>query len=149
MCKCSKNSFIAVLVYFNFTRDYKEFLSELEEVIDLHRNNFPGFRVIIGGDFNARVGNLNDLVIPRVSEEYNINISRISKDSVYNTRGSQLLSFAERLGIILYNGRSYSDTPGQYTHVSANGNSVIDFVWGLPIARNIYGSEGFANYYEI
>ena len=48
---------------------------------------------------------------------------------ILDNRRKKLLEFMESFGLILINGRTNSDYPGKYTHISKLGNSVIDHIW--------------------
>ena len=84
-------------------------------------------RIVVMGDFNARVGELpNDLnsldlqsVTPRC-------ISRRSDDMTVNSAGRKVLSCLNGVGMILLNGVREK---ARFTSRQAMGNAVIDFVW--------------------
>ncbi|XP_057324840.1 uncharacterized protein LOC130667344 [Microplitis mediator] len=72
----------------------------------------------------------------------NLANDRISNDKAINHRGKSLQDFMDSNGFILINGRSMSDTPGQFTFGNANGNSTVDLVWvniiGLHLIRDMW-----------
>lgn len=101
------------------------FLDNLDKLILL--TDEPGTFVLVGGNFNARVGLLNsidfDLPIPYLNE------SRASGDERVTERGKELVSRLEAHGLILLNVRTLGDTPAQHTFIGRNGQSVIDLAW--------------------
>lgn len=90
--------------------------------------------IYILGDFNARVGELNQLNQLRGDENNplactNLDIVRRSSDKKVTKRGTLLTEVMEASGMLLINGRSFSDSPAQFTSVHTNGKSVIDLLW--------------------
>ncbi|KAK9501305.1 hypothetical protein O3M35_012043 [Rhynocoris fuscipes] len=84
--------------------------------------------VIIGGDFNARVGSLNSLE-NEMFESSSLFANRCSQDPEINSRGVHLVNVMEDYGFVLCNGRTHSDTPANYTYFSKNGCSTLDLIW--------------------
>jgi len=79
-------------------------------------------KVVLLGDFNARVGN-KDISIHdsgRVS-------GRVSKDRVVSNKGISLINFCNDFNLIILNGRGLGDEEGQLTFFNAQGQSVIDY----------------------
>lgn len=94
-------------------------------------NNFSMIlesKLVIGGDFNARIGDLCFLDECAV-EGLKINWERKSLDGEISRRGRELMASMSRHDLVVLNGRTLSDTPAHPTFVSANGSSVIDLVW--------------------
>lgn len=83
---------------------------------------------IIGGDFNARVGNEGD-VSEEILESTALYCKRQSHDETVNSRGRTLMDFMEEIGFLLLNGRTESDRVGNFTFCAKSGNSTIDLVW--------------------
>ena len=83
---------------------------------------------VIAGDFNARTGQANDQVLDE--EDTVILPGRTSADAnVVNDEGVSLLDFCKQAGFVMLNGRAGSDRGvGEYTCVTANGSSVVDYV---------------------
>ena len=100
--------------------------------------------IIVGGDFNARIGNLSG----RVTEDTNLpgfgntdtgavlltdkvnDISireRVSEDKKINTQGSDFAEFCTSTDLCILNGRTIEDLGGKYTYVGQNGCSTVDF----------------------
>uniref|UniRef100_T1HY86 Endo/exonuclease/phosphatase domain-containing protein n=1 Tax=Rhodnius prolixus TaxID=13249 RepID=T1HY86_RHOPR len=84
--------------------------------------------VIIGGDYNSRIGNLNSLDND-IFINSNLSGFRSSLDDVINKRGVKLVELMESYGMICCNGRSRRDNKGSYTYMGNQGMSVIDYVW--------------------
>ena len=96
----------------------------------------PDSHVVLLGDLNARTGREADYIIddsvnwmPNM-EWYatdNFDILRKSKDAHVNTFGKSLLNLCKEMDLHILNGRSDSDSEGEYTFVSDQGASVIDY----------------------
>ncbi|XP_067124847.1 uncharacterized protein [Centruroides vittatus] len=81
---------------------------------------------IIGGDFNARIGENTDTEFPQNYD--NISGRRTSKDKLLNMDGKVLLDFVQDSQLIILNGRLKGDIPAEFTFVSPNGKSTVDYV---------------------
>lgn len=100
----------------------QDFLTNLTE--DYSNNTF----IIIMGDFNARVHDLNCLD-KYIFYSTALNYNRLSFDSTITRRGRLLIDSMEMNNFILCNGRTRSDSPANYTYIAKQGCSVIDLVW--------------------
>lgn len=80
-------------------------------------------------DFNARIGNLN--CCDRLNSFNNEMIKNVrsSYDQIINKRGKLLTELMEDNGLIVCNGSTFSDSPANYTFISEQGCSTIDFFW--------------------
>ncbi|CAG5084868.1 Protein of unknown function [Cotesia congregata] len=115
-------------VYFSPAQDLYYHLSLLQYMLNDVQENHHLDLLILGGDFNARVGLGNDF--PSIMTEGSTLLpDRTSLDTTVNSRGTQLLDFADINGFVLLNGRTHGDIPAKYTFCSAKGKSVIDQVW--------------------
>lgn len=127
--KSNFNCFILSVMYVPSDVDIVEFLDEINVSFNHICSRYPGLPWVVGGDFNARLANLNQLK----SDILNINsiftAERISRDKTTNSRGRTLVEFMESSNFVLLNGRSPSDTPANFTFTGAQGHSVIDQVW--------------------
>lgn len=83
---------------------------------------------IIGGDFNSRIGNLNSFD-EELFEGLALCGERCASDGKVNARGKLLVEMMESYGMFVTNGRSPSDSPGNFTYISRSGCSIIDLVW--------------------
>ncbi len=91
------------------------------------------------GDFNSRIGNLNEnwdpADITRLNHqepyiEANIHASipiRSSNDNKINNFGRKLINMCETLGLVILNGRTPGDNSGKLTCYTHNGSSLIDY----------------------
>ena len=87
------------------------------------------------GDTNARIGcetgfidNDNKYIsTPHYTTCSQNSKARYSKDSIYNTRGKELIDICTASNLIVLNGRAFGDTFGNYTCFQYNGNSVVDY----------------------
>ena len=91
--------------------------------------------IMICGDFNARVGNLNDMsndTLTNLPQRKNI-------DRKINSHGKQLVDFLRDCNMITLNGRS-TNGKDNFTVISTVGKSVVDYT--------IVQAEQFHNYSE-
>ena len=97
--------------------------------------------ILIGGDFNARTGNIQD-IIEGTEDENNLfslpeyyTISQYKKlksnqDIHTNAYGDKLIDMATSSNLIILNGRIIGDLEGKFTYVGYNGLSTVDYVLG-------------------
>jgi len=93
-------------------------------------DKYDNCSLIVCGDFNARtgcltVGDSDDLGNVRNGT---MNVHRCSRDNVFNEFGHALLSACLGLDLCILNGCIAGDKNGNFTFISATGNSVIDYV---------------------
>lgn len=79
-------------------------------------------KVIIGGDFNIRTGELGG---DEIGEE---SMERHSKDKIIGNGGKKFVEWIKERGWYMLNGRKEGDWEGEYTYVGKRGNTVIDYV---------------------
>lgn len=93
-------------------------LAIIEHIIEQH----PNASSIIGGDFNARVGNLGatDEDMQLYCPAY-----RNASDKTINKRGEELLDFMTQHDLILANGRFQGDEEGKFTFHSQQGKAPL------------------------
>ena len=90
-------------------------------------------RVILQGDFNARLNMGNDTIVPdKYDEHLGISFTAIpprnSEDTgEINIRGAELLNMCKALNMTILNGRKSGDLFGKYTSIHWNGKAVVDF----------------------
>lgn len=104
-------------------------LSDISEKIYDVSMRYPGSCLKIGGDFNCKIGNLNQLEKEVIGNNTYILNNRSSLLSEENIRGKKLVKCFEMNGLFVLNGRSVSDLPAQCTFLNRNGTSVIDLAW--------------------
>jgi exonuclease III len=96
--------------------------------------------MIVCGDMNARTGNMqpeeedmniyfNDRGMDKEEDEVNTDsmYERCSKDKTVNNYGKSFLDFCFLFNLCILNGCSFSDQEGDFTFVSPQGCSVIDY----------------------
>lgn len=83
----------------------RTFLEEIEELIERE-----GYRkTIIGGDFNARIAEKDEILWNGEEEDR----TRKSKDKIENRQGVELLETVEKMGLGLLNGNKEGDEQGE------------------------------------
>ncbi|XP_053372762.1 uncharacterized protein LOC128546354 [Mercenaria mercenaria] len=90
------------------------------------------------GDMNARTANRHDFItVNRNVAEYEAVVDilddshltlRRSRDTSVNSFGLNLLEYCKANAIRIVNGRIHDDINGEYTYISHNGCSVIDYL---------------------
>ena len=73
-------------------------------------------------DCNSQISEKNNFIEENILFNSNITCDRYSLDNNLNIRGKILLDFMSNSGFYVINGRSNSDTPAQYTHISSLGS---------------------------
>lgn len=113
-------------VYINQATDTQVIFNELEELLQIYSELYKEASIIVGGDYNARIadkGTCDENQLPVKGLFAN---KRESLDSVFNSRGRDLIDFCEKNELFIINGRFPGDWPSQFTYVGAQGTSVID-----------------------
>jgi exonuclease III len=121
-------TFIVGLIYLrleNFNMNLNSLKLFLQNNVD-RINRYP---VIIGGDFNSRLGELNQCLDDNLFMFSNLFPFRQSHDKIVNVFGRKLIDVMNDCLFILINGRAKSDSPGSYTFINNNGKSTIDLIW--------------------
>lgn len=132
--KINLEYFTLGIFYFKPSLDDNIVIEMLEDV--LHNLDIEQ-KVILAGDFNSRIGNLN-YVEEELLDGTGVNEERISKDSFINKRGEKLVGTMEMYGMIALNGRVAGDIPAEFTFVDKRGTSVVDLVWvNIEVAAGI------------
>lgn len=121
-------SLIVGVVYFKPSYDILVLLDSFQQTLTDIQDKYPHLPVIVGGDFNARVGELNALE-PYMLHGTALTANRLSWDASPMKRGTELVNFMEANGFSLLNGRTPGDIPGNFTFTGPQGNSVVDLVW--------------------
>lgn len=83
-------------------------------------------RVVVIGDFNARIGSQQSLPEEMLVDSYGVEAERKSRDIIVNKRGSKVITLCDENDLIILNGRSLGDAAGEYTFFGGMGKSVID-----------------------
>jgi len=90
-----------------------------------------GRRLIIGGDFNARVGDKGGGFEGEGGEIR----ERKVKDGVINAEGRRLVKWMEENGWSILNGCTKGDEEGEYTFTGGKSNTVIDYLLRDKVVR--------------
>lgn len=139
-------------LYINQEDDFQTILTALQPILDDIIEAHPDDIIIIGGDFNAHVGDLDTAP----SEAFQLGIlndTRSSRDNGTDTRGRLIIEFMDTNGFILLNGRTTSDSPANFTCKRIDKFSTIDLVWinesklemveDMSVVEDRYGSDHF------
>lgn len=122
--KSPETSFVFVPVYIRGEKWSSEF-----EVVKEVFKNLSESNIILAGDMNVRIGNLQQNHENCLLKEFTAGKEiRQSKDFVVNSKGKKFVEFCEDNGLLVLNGRTIGDVEGHYTFVSNIGNSVNDIV---------------------
>ena len=81
--------------------------------------------LIIGGDFNIRIGNLGGFEGLQDKEDLR---ERKNKDTTISNEGRSLIEVIQSKVWYILNGQTIGDADGNFTYAGARGNSVIDYV---------------------
>ena len=129
--RISKQNFNSIIgiCYCSPLANFDVFLNKLNFALMHWVVKFPNDLIILGGDFNARIGILNQLDPESIQNNTAFFPDRSTLDNVINKRGSLLVENLEKYGLIALNGRSGSDHPAQFTYCGAPGRSVNDLAW--------------------
>lgn len=108
--------------------DFDFFLAKFQNILDeievSHEDDF----VVLGGDFNARVGS-DKALLPEIFENTNCAMHADNSDTFINSRGRPLMEFMSRNGYVLLNGRVCGDSPANWTFLNDKGTCVIDLIF--------------------
>lgn len=107
-----------VAVYVN--KNLNEVCKEINQRV--YENEYEA--VIIGGDWNARIGNLNGYSINENGECE----ERKSKDTLINREGREMMKWIEEGSWNVLNGCNKGDKEGEWTYCGVQGRSVIDYI---------------------
>ena len=119
------------------------FFFHLEDDLYSHLSAYPNNKVILIGDFNARTGNLPDIISNETDHSCificdggrefiggDLSVpARVNSDKEVNTYGKNLINVCMEFGLCFCNGRSGRDNGlGSFTCITHNGASVVDYV---------------------
>lgn len=119
--KIGKEERLNIITCYN-NKGVSEIISELEKKVQ--EGVEEGKRVLVMGDFNARIGDL------QIEREGGIK-KRKSKDKRVNGEGKKIVNFCEELGLTIRNGETKGDEEGSITYVGEGEGSVLDLVLEL------------------
>ena len=118
---------IVANVYIPPYKSFDDALIDLQVDLETVIESFPSDLVVVGGDFNARVGDLGD--IANAGESIGIPTERTGHDKKITKRGRALMKLMTELNLILLNGRLCPDIPSNFTFISSTGKSTIDLIF--------------------
>ncbi|CAG5096658.1 Protein of unknown function [Cotesia congregata] len=114
--------------YWKPSIDFENACTSLQDTLNDILNPLCFDVFIIGGDFNARVGQIQRSV-PLILEDTPLEFTRTTQDHTTNEKGYLLNNLRDENGFVLLNGRTPGDIPGKFTFGNALGKSTIDLVW--------------------
>ena len=100
-------------------RNSQEFLSHV--LSNIYINNECD-SIVVSGDFNARIGSLDDLTD---FDDVNI-IKRHVIDKTINQHGHSFIEFLKEAKLCILNGR-FNETKNNFTPVSTRGKAFVDY----------------------
>lgn len=123
-------NFIVGLIYFNPKLEDDIWRRSLNAAFDQVNSLKLKCPIIVGGDFNGRVGEINQVNETIVSECFaNLVGERRFMDKKINMRGRLLVENFEERAFFILNGRTREDNPACFTYCGQRGNSVVDLVF--------------------
>lgn len=126
----NNNKFIVGSVYFPPSISETILQDSLTAALSIDQMRNFNYPIIIGGDFNCRIGKLNQLDELALSINTDkISHERDSLDTVVNKNGKVLIDFFEEHNFLVLNGRFDGDRPANFTYLGPKGNSVIDLIF--------------------
>lgn len=128
LLKCKSECLIVGCIYWKPGLDNDFILESILDSLNYLFLNYSECKIIIGGDWNARLGEL-DSFDDEMFDSSNLVGCRSTLDHLISNRGEKLVDLMEHLGMIVCNGRSPSDSPAKYTYIGHNGASIVDLVW--------------------
>lgn len=114
--------------YISPSLDLYTVLDLFQPTLDGILSRFPDDIVVLGGDFNARTGILDELSAQIFKSTF-LHETRDSFDKTENDRGALLSDFMASDGFVLLNGLTSNERTAHFTYSSFIGFSAIDLVW--------------------
>ncbi|CAG7786766.1 unnamed protein product [Allacma fusca] len=122
------NSIIAPLnesmkTFNDFLANYNKKVQEVDDKVSEALKRFSKLKLTVkGGDFNCRIASLGllpqEIISNSVVSEY-----RESNDDILHENANFLSALFEEIGLVLLNGRTPVDSPGEYTFLENNAAS--------------------------
>lgn len=102
-------------------------LEILQQTLQELQTKHPNDALILGGDFNASIADLNDELPFELVENSQVSATRRMMVSKSDSMGLALMEFMSENGLCLLNGRTRSDSPGKFS--STAGVSTLNLIW--------------------
>ena len=112
-----KGTWYRIVTIYN-GKETKKTRKEIEKYIKEEKEE----TLIIGGDWNARIGRRGSGYHEGEYKE------RKSKDKTLNNEGKELIKMVEERDWHILNGTKKGDEEGEYTYIRRNAATVIDYV---------------------
>ena len=112
-------------------------MSILEDYLFTIATDHPDKHFFLAGDLNARMKNFTDYILDdNIDHLYDtqdypsdsFDLPRSSKDKMHNNYGVKLAELCRIYGIHAFNGRLFNDLNGEFTFITHNGTSVVDYM---------------------
>lgn len=124
-----KTHIIIMLVYIPPKNEFDQIVNELYHHVKEIQDKYPNDIFIVGGDFNARVADMDQVCCNSITEWGSNRSDRLSLDKKHNTRGQKLMDVMNDNSMIILNGRAKNDSPANFTFCNSFGQSAIDLVF--------------------
>lgn len=151
--KLLSHSYVIGLIYLKPNQDLHDILDDLQLILDKCENLYANTPIILGGDFNARLGEYGGDLPAEALIGSNLLPKRCSQDKVTSTHGLALLNYMSSNELFLLNGRMQEDDEDKLIFYGPQGASVIDLVWTnykgsqmittLQVGDDSHGSDHF------
>ncbi|XP_025262551.1 golgin subfamily A member 6-like protein 22 [Camponotus floridanus] len=132
--KKKEKTYRIIVTYMNEKK--KENWKEIKKVLEDNERTIT----IIGGDFNARIGEeegwLEEEETFNLRSEMEKERNRKSRDKTVNKEGEKMLEEVRNNGLYITNGNMNGDEEGEFTYIGPRGMTTIDY-----LLTNISGKE--------
>ncbi|XP_025271364.1 golgin subfamily A member 6-like protein 22 [Camponotus floridanus] len=132
--KKKEKTYRIIVTYMNEKK--KENWKEIKKVLEDNERTIT----IIGGDFNARIGEeegwLEEEETFNLRSEMEKERNRKSRDEIVNKEGEKMLEEIRNNGLYIANGNMNGDEEGEFTYIGPRGMTTIDY-----LLTNISGKE--------
>ena len=125
-----KNDFMLIVgsIYISPLEDSDLALNNFDIILNRIQRIYSDCPIFVGGDCNARLGDLNQLDPAMYTPPPRSN-RRNNLDKSSNARGKLLCDLMKQYGYLVLNGRSTADSLGGFTYLDTQGRSTVDLVW--------------------
>ncbi|XP_028982071.1 uncharacterized protein LOC114841315 [Diachasma alloeum] len=125
--KGSRDGYVVINTYNNDRKNLKKVLKEMDGMLEDLEGSEE--RLIVTGDLNARIGELQGISECGTEERTGIK-ERRSQDKTTRDEGRKLVDWCEERALLIQNGRAEGDEEGQLTFIGegAGLGSVLDYI---------------------